>query len=205
MLRRITIVGVWVVLLGLLGLLAWGVLRMSGAEAVSAGAGGPTRVNWEGRAIPLRARPAPDLRVALFPGPGDAAEAPAGGGAARQELRLAALAGQPAVVNFWASWCQPCRQEAAVLERFAQEYGPRGIVFLGVNVWDSDDKARAFLAEYAVSYRNGVDAGGGAAIDYGLTGLPETFFVDRQGQLVRKFIGPITERALRTAVEELLS
>jgi cytochrome c biogenesis protein CcmG, thiol:disulfide interchange protein DsbE len=211
MLRRVTIVGVWVGLLGLLGLLAWGVFRASAADSINAGAGGPTRVNWDGRAIPLRVRPAPELRVTLFPdraAPGTAprtASVPGGSTDPRAELRLADLAGQPVVVNFWASWCLPCREEAEVLERFAQEYGPRGVAFVGVNVWDSADKARAFLAEYTVTYPNGLDVGGGAAIDFGLTGLPETFFVDRDGRLVRKFIGPVTDRALRAAVEELLT
>jgi cytochrome c biogenesis protein CcmG/thiol:disulfide interchange protein DsbE len=209
MLRRVTIAGIWIGLFGLLGLLAWGVFRASAADSINAGAGGPTRTNWEGRAIPLRVRPAPELRVALFPDrPASAPTAPAaspGAAGERAELRLADLAGRPVVVNFWASWCQPCRDEAEVLERFAQEYGPRGVAFVGVNVWDSADKARAFLAEYAVSYPNGLDAGGGAAIDFGLTGLPETFFVDREGRIVRKFIGPVTDRVLRAAVEELLS
>ncbi|HWP29539.1 MAG TPA: TlpA disulfide reductase family protein, partial [Chloroflexota bacterium] len=152
--------------------------------------------NWEGRAIPLKVRPAPDLRIALLDAPGDVPS---------RALRLADFRGQPVVVNFWASWCEPCRQEAAVLERLAREYTPRGVVFLGVNVWDSVDKARAFVAEHGVTYPNGVDAGDGAAIDFGVTGLPETFFVDREGRLVRKFIGPITERALRAALEELLA
>jgi cytochrome c biogenesis protein CcmG, thiol:disulfide interchange protein DsbE len=208
MLRRAVIGGVWVGLLGLLALLAWGVFRVSAADSISAAAGGPARTNWEGRAIPLKVRPAPDLRVALFPaqqgtlaGLRPAVDGSGGG----RTIRLADLSGRPAVVNFWASWCQPCRQEAEVLERFGQEYGPRGVAFVGVNVWDSDDKARDFLDEFGVCYANGLDAGGGAAIDFGVTGLPETFFVDRQGQLVRKFIGPITERALRAAVEELLS
>jgi DsbE subfamily thiol:disulfide oxidoreductase len=212
MLRRVTIVGVWVGVLGLLGLLAWGLLRVSAPDAVNAGAGGPARTNWEGRAIPVRVRSAPDLRVGLFsPQPAVLAatgDARASGGvitAPRTDLRLADLQGRPVVLNFWASWCQPCKDEAVVLERFAQEYGPRGVAFVGVNVWDNADKARAFLADYAVSYPNGVDAAGGAAIDYGLTGLPETFFVDRDGRIVRKFIGPVTERALRAAVEELLS
>jgi cytochrome c biogenesis protein CcmG/thiol:disulfide interchange protein DsbE len=198
MLQRATIAGIWVVLLGLLGLLAWGVFRASASGTINAGAGGPTRINWEGRAIPLPARPAPDVRLALLPGPGAAAPE-------REELRLISLRGQPVVLNFWASWCDPCREEAPVLERFAAEYGPRGIVFLGVNVWDNPDKARAFLQEYGITYRNGFDAGGGAAIDYGLTGLPETFFVDREGRLVRKFIGPVPAHTLRAVAEELLS
>jgi cytochrome c biogenesis protein CcmG/thiol:disulfide interchange protein DsbE len=208
LLRRITIAGVWVGLLGLLGLLAWGLLRVSAADTIGAGAGGPTRVNWDGRALALRPRPAPELRLGLYQ-PSTTVTATAGMLAGQagesKELRLAALRGQPVVINFWASWCQPCRQEAEVLERFAREYGPRGVAFVGVNVWDNADKARAFLEEYGVTYHNGEDRGGSAAIDYGLTGLPETFFVDRDGQLVRKFIGPITERALRAAVEELLS
>jgi cytochrome c biogenesis protein CcmG/thiol:disulfide interchange protein DsbE len=208
MLRRLVIGGVWVGLLGLLALLAWGVFRVSAADTIDAAAGGPARTNWEGRPIPLKVRPAPALRVALFPAQQGTlpavAPAPDGSGHERT-LRLGDLAGQPAVVNFWASWCQPCREEADVLDRFAREYAPRGVAFVGVNVWDSDDKARAFLDEFGVTYANGLDAGGGAAIDFGVTGLPETFFVDRQGQLVRKFIGPITDRALRAAVEELLS
>lgn len=202
MLRRCTIFGIWVGLLGLLGLLAWGVFRVSAADSVNAGVGGPTRVNWDGRALPLRPRPAPDFRLELF---STTSGEDALKGASGAELRLAALRGAPVVVNFWASWCLPCKQEAPVLDRFAREYGPRGVAFVGVNVWDNDANARAFLEEYGLTYTNGVDTAGGTAIDYGLTGLPETFFVDRDGQLVRKFIGPVTERALRAAVEELLS
>ncbi|HLI28824.1 MAG TPA: TlpA disulfide reductase family protein [Chloroflexota bacterium] len=191
MLRRITIAGVWILLGGLLALLAWGLFRATASDASVTGA---LRVNWEGKVVPLRARPAPELRVVLL-----------GADQVGGELDLAALRGQPVVVNFWASWCQPCRDEAAVLERFAAEYGPRGVAFVGVNVWDSADRARAFVDEFGLSYPNGTDARGSAAIDYGLTGLPETYFLDRQGQIVGKFVGPLTERALRTAVESLLS
>jgi cytochrome c biogenesis protein CcmG, thiol:disulfide interchange protein DsbE len=203
MLQRATIVGVWVGLLGLLALLAWGVFRVSAADQIGTGAGGPSRVNWDGRALPLRARPAPELRLERLPtAAAPDATAPS---ATSDTLDLAALRGKPVVLNFWASWCEPCRQEADVLERFAREYGPRGVAFVGVNVWDSPDKARAFLEQYGISYANGTDAAGSAAVDYGLTGLPETYFVDRDGQMVRKFIGPLNERTLRTVVEELLS
>ncbi|MBX6723996.1 MAG: TlpA family protein disulfide reductase, partial [Dactylosporangium sp.] len=168
MLRQVTIVGTWVLLAGFLGLLAWGVFRASASDSTITGA---LRVNWEGRVIPLRARPAPELRVALLTGstPGS-------------ELQLADLRGRPVVINFWASWCQPCRDEAAVLEHFAAEYGPRGVAFVGVNVWDNEQQARAFLEEFGISYPNGTDVRGSAAIEYGLTGLPETFFLDRQGR-----------------------
>ncbi len=205
MLRRVTIVGVWAVLLGLLGLLAWGVFRVSAADTLATGSGGPARVNWDGRALPLPPRPAPELHLAPYASDAAQPAADASGGSDPAALSLAALRGRPVVINFWASWCQPCRQEADVLERFAQEYGPRGVAFVGVNVWDSADKARAFLDEYGVTYLNGADSAGSAAVEYGLTGLPETYFIDRDGKMVRKFIGPVTERALRAAVEELLS
>src|SRR4051794_31001450 len=152
MLRRLVIGGVWVGLLGLLALLAWGVFRVSAADTINAAVGGPARTNWEGRAIPLKTRPAPDLRVALFPGQqGTLPTVSAEAAGQPRTVRLADLAGRPAVVNFWASWCQPCREEADVLERFAQEYGPRGVAFIGVNVWDSGDKASDFLDEFAVT------------------------------------------------------
>jgi cytochrome c biogenesis protein CcmG/thiol:disulfide interchange protein DsbE len=202
MLRRVTIAGVWVGLLGLLGLLAWGMLRVSAADLLATGASGPSRVNWDGRALALPPRPAPELRLVLYPR-SEGATGTADGDSA--VLTSGSLRGRPVVLNFWASWCAPCRQEAEVLEQFAREYTPLGVTFVGVNVWDSADKARAFIAEYGVTYLNGADDAGSAAIDYGLTGLPETYFVDREGRVVRKFIGPVTERALRAAVEELLS
>ena len=109
------------------------------------------------------------------------------------------------MVNFWASWCPPCRQEAPLLERTWREYQAQGVVFVGVDIWDTEQDARRFLEALDITYPNGPDPGGAISIDYGLTGIPETYFVDRQGQVVRKWIGPFTEEALRAFLDELVT
>ena len=106
-------------------------------------------------------------------------------------VHLVALRGQPVMVNFWASWCVPCREEAPTLQRTWETYKDRGIVFVGVDIWDSDANARAFLREFGITYPNVIDRNGSAAIDYGLRGVPETFFVNKQGNLASKYVGPV--------------
>jgi cytochrome c biogenesis protein CcmG/thiol:disulfide interchange protein DsbE len=106
-------------------------------------------------------------------------------------VRLSSLKGRPVMVNFWASWCVPCREEAPLLEQTWQRYQDKDLAFLGVNIWDSETNARAFMREFGITYPNAIDADGKVAIDYGLHGVPETFFVDRQGRLASKYIGPV--------------
>ncbi|MCL6647763.1 MAG: TlpA family protein disulfide reductase [Chloroflexi bacterium] len=120
------------------------------------------------------------------------------------ELRLADLRGKVVLLNFWASWCGPCLDEAPVLERAARQYAERGVVVVGVNIWDSESDARAFLERFGISYPNGRDARGTIAIDYGVSGVPETYFIDRDGRLVRKWIGPLNERQLTAWLDELV-
>ena len=105
-------------------------------------------------------------------------------------VNLMALRGKPVMVNFWASWCVPCRDEAPTLQR-TWAYKDRGIVFVGVDVWDSDTNARAFLREFGLTYPNVMDRDGTVAIDYGLRGVPETFFINKQGNLASKYVGPV--------------
>ncbi len=108
-------------------------------------------------------------------------------------------AGTPMLVNVWASWCGPCRQEHPYLMQL-QENGE--IEIAGLNYKDNDGNARRFLGTLGNPYtRIGVDKSGKAAIDWGVTGVPETFLVDAQGVIRYKWIGPITEKALK---EELL-
>ncbi len=106
------------------------------------------------------------------------------------------------MVNFWASWCIPCEDEAAALERAARRYGDR-VQFIGVNVQDTDANARAFLRRFGVTYPNGRDASGEIAVEYGMSGVPETYFVDRNGALVRKWQGPLDDGRLRGFLDEL--
>jgi len=108
------------------------------------------------------------------------------------------------VVNFFASWCTPCREEAAALEATWREYQDQDVQFYGIAYKDADSKAQAFLDEFDVSYPSTVDTRNRAAREYGVTGVPETFVVDRDGNLVRHFLGPITQAQLSAEIERAL-
>ena len=151
--------------------------------------GGGFGINAVGKAAELKARPAPDFLVDSFTG---------------EPVRLAELRGRTIVLNFWASWCPPCRAEARTLAAAAEAYAARGVTFLGMNVWDSDADARAFLERYDVRYPNGADRNGRITVEYGVTGLPETFLITRDGTLVKKWIGPLSQVQLERFVEEAL-
>src|SRR5262249_49931851 len=149
------------VVLGLLALLGYGLLRHQGGSFAG------IAVNAVGQAAPLRVRPAPDFALPLFDG---------------GSFRLSEQRGRVVLINYWASWCPPCRDEAPTLEAAWRAYRDRGVVLVGLDVWDSETDARAFLKEFGVTYPNGPDASGEILIDYGVTGVPETYFVDRSGQ-----------------------
>jgi len=109
------------------------------------------------------------------------------------EKRIAALRGYPVVVNFWASWCGPCRFEFPTLQKLSARYGKR-VAFLGVNSQDDADAAATFLREEPVPYPSFVDPGKGLIEALGgLGGLPDTAFYDRAGELVQLKQGPYTE------------
>jgi cytochrome c biogenesis protein CcmG/thiol:disulfide interchange protein DsbE len=167
-----------VLTLGAVAVLSW--LLFSGHRGQGPGRAG-LAVNTTGRAGPVRIRPAPTFAMPLFEG---------------GVFRLADHRGQVIVVNFWASWCPPCREEAPELEAAWRGVRGRGIVFVGVNVWDSEPAARAFLRDYGITYPNGSDARGRILVEFGVTGIPETHVVDPEGRLVQRWIGPITREGL---------
>jgi cytochrome c biogenesis protein CcmG, thiol:disulfide interchange protein DsbE len=139
---------------------------------------------------PLPGKPAPDFALQTLTG---------------DSLRLKDLKGQVVLVNFWASWCLACRAEHPVLVEAAKRYRDRGLRVVGVAYQDNRDDARAWIAERGGDWPNGLDAGSHTAIKYGLFGVPETFFIGRDGRILYKQIGPLDQEVIDRWVPKLLA
>lgn len=148
------------------------------------------RVNTRDIPSPLVGRPAAEFSLRTFTG---------------ETVSLHGLRGKVVVLNFWASWCYPaCYEEAPVLERGWQAYRDRGVLVLGVDIQDTREAAEKFIRDFALTFPNAPDTAGRVSIEYGVYGVPETFFIDRRGRIRGKHVGAVTEEALRTNVERLL-
>ncbi len=120
------------------------------------------------------------------------------------QISLAGLRGSIVVLNFWASWCAPCRNEMPAFDATARRYKDQGVVIVGLASKDKEDEARAFASSIGVSYPLGFDQGDQIATQYKVYGLPNTVLINRQGQIVRRLSGGLTESQLTTYIEELL-
>lgn len=125
---------------------------------------------------PLVGRQAPPFTLTLFDG---------------TQIRLEESRGKVVFLNFWASWCPPCRAEARDLEAAWQKFKDEDVVFLGIDIQDTEAAARDFIQEFSITYPNGRDASGKIAIDYGVWGIPETFFIDPTGRITYKHVGSL--------------
>ncbi len=112
------------------------------------------------------------------------------------------LKGKPIVLNFWSTWCGPCKQEHPVLQEAARIYPE--VKFLGVIYSDEPEKCRRYLAAAGTSYEHLIDDGGRVAIDYGVAGVPETFFIDATGTIVHKQVGPVSMPLLGMLLKPML-
>lgn len=133
---------------------------------------------------------APDFEIALFDG---------------EVIRLSDLEGSVVVLNFWASWCPPCRWEMPSFEHMSKEYKDKGVIFLGVAISDYSPDARAFADKTGVTYPIGLDESGEIARSYRPTSMPTTFFIDREGVVSRKLVSVANEAVLRVFLDGQLN
>lgn len=118
-----------------------------------------------------------------------------------EPVSLSEFAGKPVVINFWSTWCGPCKFEHPLLQQAATQNPD--VSFLGVIYSDDPDKVRTYLKRAGSAYPNLVDDGSRTAIDYGVTGVPESFFVDRTGKIVHKEAGPLSPTVLQAKLQEV--
>lgn len=141
----------------------------------------------------LQGSPAPAFTLTLF----DQFE--------QDKIALADLRGQVVVVNFWASWCVECYKEAPLLEQAWRDYRDKGVVFIGVDYLDTDTEGLAYMAKYGITYPSGPDMGDKISRDFAITGVPETFFIDKDGNIAHVQIGPIEKAQLYALLDKLVA
>jgi peroxiredoxin len=123
-----------------------------------------------------------------------------------RQLTLADLRGHPVVLNFWASWCPPCRSEMPSIEKAYQRYKDAGLIVIGLNITsqDAEADARAFVEEFGLTFPIVLDRDGSVQIRYQLLGLPSTYFIDQQGIIHSVVVGgPMSEATIQSNIEDL--
>ena len=108
------------------------------------------------------------------------------------------------MVDFWNSWCQQCIQEAEELEQSYKNLSDNNIEFIGIAIWDNQSAINSHIKEYDVSYRNVIDEEGRVAIEFGVTGIPEKYFINSDGEIIMKILGPTTSEQLESVISEII-
>jgi len=180
--RRSILIGVGIPILFVVGILVWGVIQNDGQP-------GRPGVNSDFGNVPVTAQADADFDLIALDG---------------ESISLSSLQGKVVMVDFWSSWCAPCRAEAPVLAEAYRTWRDRGVEFVGIAIWDQNDDVREFVAANGIEYPNAIDADGQVAIEFGVSGIPEKFFVMPDGEIVRKIVGPNTRRSLDDILGQLV-
>lgn len=167
---------IWIAVLALLALLGWGLVKTNATR-------------------PEAGQAAPDFDIEFFNG-FEWENKPV--------AYLSDMQGKVVVINFWASWCVECRLEADLIENSWRKYGDQDVVFLGVAYSDVEPNALAYLDEFDITYPNAPDLGTDISDMYEITGVPETFIVDKGGTIRHVQIGPLNEQTLDGVIQKLL-
>lgn len=180
--RRAIAFGVGLPVLLLVALLSYGVAR-NGGEA-----GSRPGVNADFGEVALSVEPDATFELVTLEG---------------ETITLDDLKGKVVVIDFWSSWCAPCRAEGPVLAETYREWRDRGVEFVGIAIWDEEDEVQDFIQRNGIEYTNGIDSSGRIAVDWGVRGIPEKFFVNADGEVVKKIVGPNTEATLSGILTDL--
>lgn len=180
--RNLIIIAAALPVAALFALLGWSVVQRDGMP-------GGFGVNDTFGEASIENRPAPDFTAQTVHG---------------ETVRLSDMKGRVVMLDFWTSWCPPCRREAPALAEVYREYQGNNVEFVGVAIWDDPEDVKEYVESFGLTYPNLVDARGRIGMSYGVIGIPEKFFVGPDGNLVRKFVGPIDSETLRDALDELL-
>ena len=179
--RRQVLIGVGIPVLLVLALFAWGVVQNDGAT-------GRPGVNDNFGEVKLSVEPFSDFELTTLEG---------------DVISIEDFRGKIVVVDFWSSWCAPCRAEGPVLAETYKTWRERGVEFIGVAIWDSEGPVRDFIEFHDIQYVNGIDPSGQISVDFGVSGIPEKFFINPDGEIVRKVVGPNTKDTLDGILTEM--
>ncbi len=174
---RWSMIALWAAVITILAVLAWGLINTNAAR-------------------PEVGQAAPDFDVEFFDGYG---------WETRDVANLSEMHGRPVVLNFWASWCVECRYETDVLEQAWQQYRDDGVVFLGVAYADVEPNSIAYMKEFNVTFPHAPDLGTDISQEYEITGVPETFFIDKDGIIRHVQIGPVSQQMMDDLIPQLLA